>query len=154
MGLDMYLQAKKYHSGYRRDENGEYVPKPAKLIDGMPLREETMELMYWRKNHWLHGFIVEEFADGEDDCKPVYISAEDAEKIADKLEEWADNPEALSPTDGFFFGVRPTDENYEEWRDEYRAEAKAEAKDIRRAVLWLRDAPDHEWRSLEYQASW
>jgi len=153
MGLDMYLQAKKFHSTITRVD-GEYKKKLRPLVDGMPLAEETMELMYWRKNHWLHGWIVEEFANGVDECQPIHLTAEDAEKLAAKLEEWATDPDALAPTDGFFFGVRPHEDHYEEWRDEYRAEAAAEAADIRRAIQWLKDAPDHEWRSLEYQASW
>jgi hypothetical protein len=152
MGLDMYMSAKKYHMSWQKVD-GEMQPKTPRLVDGMPLKEETMELMYWRKNHWLHGWIVETFAD-EDDCRPIALSVEQVREIADKLEEWSEDAAALPPTAGFFFGVLPTDEDYIEWRDEYRSEAKVEAAELRRAAQWAEDEPSGEWRSIEYQASW
>lgn len=155
MGLDMYLTARKYHTTFEKGDDGRLVEHKRKLVDGMPLQSQEMELMYWRKNHWLHGWIVNCFANGEDNCEPIELDAVDLEQIARKLEKWADDPAELAPTDGFFFGVRETDDNYIEWRDEYRADAKAEAADLRRAVEWLQeDTKSREWRSVQYQASW
>jgi len=153
MGLDMYMTAKKYHMEWQKVD-GEMKPKPRKVVDGMPLKEECLEPMYWRKNRWLHGWIVEEFADGEDDCRPIELSTKQVREIADKLEEWSKDWQALPPTDGFFFGVRETDDHYTEWRDEYRKEAKVQAVELRRAAQWMDDEPSGEWRSIEYQASW
>lgn len=154
MGLDMYLTAKKFHTVHEKVD-GKLQHRPRKLVDGFPLEGENLEIMYWRKNHWLHGFIVENFANGVDECQPIELDAADLTMVARKLEKWADDPSEFAPTDGFFFGVRPEDEHYEEVRDEYRKDAVAEAQTLYRAVDWLKaDTEGREYRSVTYQASW
>ena len=49
--------------------------------------------------------------------------------LADKLERWVDDPDALPPIEDKFRGsflVCETDKDYEECRDLYRADAKDE----------------------------
>ena len=57
MGLDMYLEGRK--SRYDKQETE----------DGFPLQTKVLELGYWRKHPNLHGYIVQEFADGVDECQ-------------------------------------------------------------------------------------
>ena len=98
---------------------------------------------------------VENFANGVDECQPIELDAADLTLVARKLEKWADDPSEFAPKDGFFFGVRPEDEHYEEVRDEYRKDAVAEAQTLYRAVDWLKaDTEGREYRSITYQASW
>jgi len=59
MGLDMFLHGEKYFWGH----NGKR-PKE----DGFEVKEHILELGYWRKHPNLHGYIVQTFADGKDEC--------------------------------------------------------------------------------------
>ena len=62
MGLDMYLEGRRF---LRTNwENPEANLKRGKYR----VKEETLELAYWRKHPNLHGFIVQTFADGVDEC--------------------------------------------------------------------------------------
>jgi hypothetical protein len=56
MGLDMYLTGEKFLMTRNLEE------------DGFRLRSKTLELGYWRKHPNLHGYIVQTFADGTDEC--------------------------------------------------------------------------------------
>jgi hypothetical protein len=68
MGLDMYLNGEKFF--YNRRDTGKH-----------PKIGEIYEMAYWRKHPDLHGFIVETFADGIDDCKRIWLSDENIETI-------------------------------------------------------------------------
>jgi hypothetical protein len=127
MGLDMYLTGSKYfHRHGRPRERGE-------------IKEERYELGYWRKHPNLHGFIVEMFADGQDECQEIELSAEDIKKIIGVIEA-----RRLPETTGFFFG-----------ESEDTAERTAEdVKLFREALAWLETEEDGVWRSVTYQASW
>ena len=59
MGLDMYLNAKRYVSNYSeadaelRDELDKLEP-----LAGMPIKEIVCEAMYWRKANAIHDWFV------------------------------------------------------------------------------------------------
>ena len=63
MGLDMYLTGEKFVMATGLQE------------DGFPLRSKTLELGYWRKHPNLHGYIVQTFVGGKDECQEIYLGA-------------------------------------------------------------------------------
>jgi len=124
MGLDMYLTGDRYFMEIRK--RGE-------------VKAERYELGYWRKHPNLHGFIVETFADGMDECQLIELGTDDLKKIIHAVKN-----RELPETTGFFFGV--SDDS-----DEQIAEDVTILED---AIKWLEaDDPD-AWRSIYYQASW
>ena len=147
MGLDMYLTGDKFRaSGVYNKETGEYEPVGPTYVDGFRLSSERLELGYWRKNAPLHVLIVNRFADGKDDCKPIDLGEKQLRLIAELLRS-----ETL-PTDeqcgGCFFGN-------EEWWAECRKDADKDAKVFEAAADWLAsDEGSGFWNSVEYQASW
>lgn len=76
------------------------------------------EYHYWRKFNALHGYIVREFADGEDNCQLIEIGNKDGvKKILDALtttlKQVTDGKKeglAMPPTGGFFFGSTDVDD--------------------------------------------
>ena len=79
MGLDMYLNRKKYVGGYKvsitKSGNGtEDIDKVQYLI---------IEAGYWRKANAIHKWFVENVQDGEDDCKEYYVDENDLKKLLD-----------------------------------------------------------------------
>ena len=127
MGLDMYLTGDKYfHGDGRPRERGER-------------KGEQYDLGYWRKHPNLHGFIVETFADGRDECQEIGLSAADIKTIIRAIEA-----RQLPETTGFFFGKSDGD-------------PERIAEDIRlfeAALNWLETNENGVWRSVTYQASW
>jgi len=156
MGLDMYLSGEKYFV----QDCDKKVPD-ASLIDeneGRPLdaEGEHMEsakyrLGYWRKFAPLHHFIVNEFAEGVDDCRPIGLGYGDLMRIADVIERSALPPD--EDCGGCFFG------SSEIWAY-HRSEAKDHAATFRAAADWIEAAPKYDsgalkqWRSVYYEASW
>lgn len=137
MGLDMYLEGRKFlPTNWNRTE------------EGFRVKEVTVELGYWRKHPNLHGYIVETFAEGRDECQDIELSAENIEQIiaAVKAKE-------LPHTTGFFFGAS---EGTQEEIDE-------DVAIFEKALAWLRSFERSEdqkppaeevWPSVVYRASW
>ncbi len=122
MGLNMHLTGEKYFFG--RTERGQTKGK-------------TVNLGYWRKHPNLHGYIVEEFADGLDDCEKIPLCVEQLEQIIAAVVGGE-----LPETNGFYFGVSDGSETAEDLAI------------LREALAWLQvDEPDVD-RSVCYQASW
>jgi hypothetical protein len=134
MGLDMYLFGKKYL--YWQHE-GQPVTE-----DGFPLKEKKLELGYWRKHPDLHGYIVEKYADGDDNCEEIELGITEIEDIIDAIKT-----KRLPKTSGFFFGESTPD------RDPESLEI------LEKALEWLRVGKQEklgqtESRWIVYQASW
>ena len=125
MGLDMYLSAEKFISGYdhAKDENFK------KILDLMNLDESDVEksaavkvnVGYWRKANAIHNWFVQNVQKGEDNCGTYYVTQQklldlriDAQAALDQIN--AGDPTAASnilpPTSGFFFGSTEVDEWY------------------------------------------
>ena len=158
MGLDHYLYITK-HFAFAYDH-----PNPT-TVDGFELDSHKMTVVEWRKNHWVHQWFCANVSKAANECQEIHVEPEELAQLADKLEAWADDPEALPPVSdevrGSFFGVHLTDPEYEECRDGYRAKAKDEAKKIRKAIEWLKlecefNGRQMEWESryATYRASW
>ena len=105
-------------------------------------REEEEELGYWRKHPDLHGFIVNEFAKGVDECQEIPLKVEDIHAII-RAVLMGDLPK----TQGFFFG-----ESYSPQDPLYEDQAKNDLSILHEALEWLGDSPDT--RRIYYQASW
>jgi hypothetical protein len=92
------------------------------------------ELGYWRKHPNLHGFIVQEFAGGVDECQPIPLTEEDLTAILAATEH-----DRLPHTTGFFFGQSV-------------AEDKPQMIEIiTEAIAWLNQK---KGRKVIYRASW
>ena len=127
MGLDMYLTGSKYLPSF---EN-------VQTEDGFRLKERRLELGYWRKHPNLHGYIVNTFNQGVDDCHEIELCKADIENIIDTVKK-----EKLPNTEGFFFGK--TD----------GSEKKETLEILNGALKWMKEETESEWRSVIYQASW
>lgn len=124
MGLDMYLHAEKYYHG--KAAEGAWKKK-----------SERYDAGYWRKHPNLHGYIVQEFAEGVDECQEIELSADNIRQIIKASKE-----NALPYTTGFFFGESTPKRN---------AEGIAF---FEKALEWLETEEEGVWRSIIYRASW
>jgi len=145
MGLDMYLRGDKFiskwdHSQQKPEGGSLEVDRP--VVDGFEVETYVLDMGYWRKFAPLHVYIVNEFADGVDECQKIDLEADQLRKIANALRD-----NELPKNDdchGFFFG------GPEMW-DEDRSEGKEHAKLFDKAADWVDETP---WGSVTYQASW
>lgn len=129
MGLDMYLTGRKelWGSGKVKDD------------EGYKTEAVEVELAYWRKHPNLHGYIVETFAGGVDDCRPITLNEDNLELILRAIKD-----DELPHTEGFFFGNSPKGQ----------AQMAEDVAIFEAALVWIRtDKPD-EFRSVRYEASW
>jgi len=137
MGLDMYLTGEKLFTGQRdKDE------------DGYEIESIIVSLGYWRKHANLHGYIVKEFANGEDNCQDIDLSIEQLNQLLEAVKD----PANLPFTEGFFFGKSANDQD----------QIDEDVAIITRAIGFL-SAPiltgssrgeNSVWRSVTYRASW
>lgn len=154
MGLDMYLRAKRYVSGYdfSSAEDRETYAKIVEIM-GEALAtgeskgaEVSITTGYWRKANQIHGWFVQNVQNGEDDCKECFVSREALETLkATCLKVLEDNSlaeELLPPAEGFFFG------QYE--YDEYYYEQLRYTVELTHRVLTNTTDED----SIYYQSSW
>ena len=126
MGLDMYLTGEKF------------VMTTGLQEDGFRLRSKTLELGYWRKHPNLHGYIVQTFAGGEDDCQTIDLSGHIRTIIA------AIQAKELPHTTGFFFGA--SDSSQECMEEDITI--------FEKALAWVETDEPGILRSVRYRASW
>lgn len=162
MGLDMYLKASKYVSGYsfNGDEKAAEYNDLLKLVglstedisQDSPSAMINITVAYWRKANAIHAWFIDNCANGEDDCRSTYVSREQLEELletcksaisayksGDKIE--AEN--LITPRGGFFFGSTEIDDWY--------------LQDLEQTVEQLNkilNNPRLKGWSFEYQASW
>jgi len=135
MGLDMFLIGRKTYKGdYSKPEGGRF-PKE----DGYDVVERRLDLGYWRKHPNLHGYIINTFRDGKDDCEPIPLGTERILEIVSAVKS-----RALPGTTGFFFG---RSEDTEEQR-EY------DIQTLMAAYRWMSEDDPDNYRDVIYQASW
>lgn len=130
MGLDMYLEARRFVSGYAHSDEAERTlfDDVAKSIGMQDMHDEryiniSVNVAYWRKANAVHDWFVKNVQDNEDDCRSYYVSREKLRELADicrKVVE-AGTPdvaaELLPTASGFFFGGTEYDEYYFEQVD-------------------------------------
>ena len=146
MGLDMYLNAKRFLWHTEDDLATNIKNNFPDLPERMRIKEVTIEAMYWRKANAIHKWFVDKVQDGEDNCREFEVSLEQLEELLEVIDAVLDNPERASellpPQEGFFFGGTDMDDWY--WQDLKRTQSELQE-------LFTRD-----WRSWDfyYRASW
>ena len=127
MGLDMYLKARRYYSGY------DFTPQEeqdvfTKIVDVLGITVDKNSTLhvdvtvgYWRKANAIHKWFVDNVQLGTDDCGTYYVSKETLKELLDLCKEtleWlsgdktVDSP--LPSQGGFFFGSTDYDEWYKQ----------------------------------------
>lgn len=99
-----------------------YLKEHKVLEDGKPASADAEEIFYWRKFNALHGFIVDTFAGGVDECQTIEIGKDGVAKIVSALKKTARMLNAkhgfdptklpIKPVGGFFFGSTEIDDYY------------------------------------------
>jgi len=126
MGLDMYIR-------HGTDEDWpENVSR--EVADAFYKDFKSRELCYWRKHPNLHGYIVQTFAEGIDECQEIDLTREMVQQILKASEK-----DKLPDTQGFFFG-----QSFPEDKEDTRIQLTA-------LLEWMRKNPG---RRVFYRASW
>ena len=102
MGLDMYLKGSAFLFTDRDN------PERNLMRDGYRVSDVTLDLGYWRKHPNLHGYIVNTFAKGVDQCQDIHLAADDIRDIIAAIKE-----KRLPHTQGPFFGESDGSEDVE-----------------------------------------
>lgn len=164
MGLDMYLSVRKYIGAYDWSANyGEgkppLTPTYKKLVRDFGLKKYENAFGFksghveavaitWRKANAIHQWFVDNCADGEDDCKPVYVPRGQLEELLNTIQTVLldrDKADELLPTqNGFFFGST----EYGEW---YWEDLERTRKELSKL---LETSKDDKEASFIYEASW
>lgn len=171
MGLDMYLRAQKYVSGFRfqRKEGDPEINEFDRLVElfGMgehiaadsPAAYVEFTIGYWRKANHIHEWFVQNVQGGVDECQEAHVSKDQllalrsaCEMVLGVREKVGVNVKAANRTaketlptqEGFFFGSTEYDEWY--WQDTERT-----VEIIDKALALLEG--EGYW-SIIYQSSW
>lgn len=173
MGLDMYLYLKKYEGcsryakGFEEKRKGFYPTELEALAEsqlerGMLSKETSYEVGYWRKANAIHKWFVDHCGGGRDDCKEMYVSIDDLEKLIGDMERVIEDhgmAEASLPTQsGFFFGSTDYDEWYFDTLERSVKMLKPIAEFMRAHIERLKADEGLDWTSphytIAYRASW
>jgi hypothetical protein len=154
MGLDMYLEARKYVSSYSDISDYEAIKEIMELKTGdIPEASSgsvSIGVMYWRKVNSVHEWFVNNVQDGKDDCGQYHVDRdklvelmETCKKVVDNRGDTAVAEELLPTASGFFFG----DTDYEEYYYE--------------GLLWtieglerILNNPAYDHMDFQYSSSW
>ena len=167
MGLDMYLEVRKtvskldYSKFDRQNDewpppnNAEYDHLLGFAPEGLTKYSDfggayiSYTVGYWRKANAIHGWFVNECANGVDQCQPIYVEREKLVELRDLCKSAIAQPamagDILPPTQGFFFGGYEIDEWY--------------LNDLEHTIEMIDHilslVPEGNWDwSFIYQASW
>lgn len=97
MGLDMYMERRRYIGNKYRDEDQKIkvtVPEPDKAFIPIrtPIEEDkitniTEEVGYWRKANAIHRYFVENAGGGEDNCQEMWLSPDVIKELYRRCKE-------------------------------------------------------------------
>ena len=135
----------KLPGNYPEDDWKHYDPEEHEFY-----RKKLEEAIQYKADNYYKGLSCRCcIADGEDNCRPIELSAEDLRWVAKVLKGNAPTslPSNGDVVRGCFFGD-------EEWWDELCERAHEDAKVFEKAAEWLESGGDEYWHSVEYQASW
>ena len=142
----MYLVGHHYNTAYRDD-----IPRPM-LDDKYHIESMTIDLGYWRKHADLHGYIVDTFAKGVDNCMEIELSEESLDKIILAIQ----NDKLKKDHSGFFFGNSTDNGYYNEKEKERAISIFQKAKTfLQEGAKMLEDSNLYmNPRYVSYRASW
>jgi hypothetical protein len=156
MGLDMYLNAKRFLWTIEGNPDVEIANKVMALfpelkpnkkwgLEQSPVSRIIIEAFYWRKANAIHKWFVDNVQGGEDDCGNYEVAREQLSELLDTVKKVLDNhklaTELLPSQGGFFFGGT----DYDEWY----------YKDLEMTKVGIEEAlklPE-DW-DFEYHSSW
>jgi len=95
MGLDMYLNKKTYVGNNYKDKEDQ-VPIKVKNIKQERVTEIVEQVGYWRKANAIHGWIVDNVQDGEDNCEAHYMDLVKIEELLDLTNRVLDASKLIS----------------------------------------------------------
>lgn len=146
MGLDMYLRGEQYNSPYHEE-----LPQP-KLDGKYAISDYKVDLGYWRKHADLHGYIVDKFAEGKDDCQEITLTQKNLEDIIDAIR----NDNLKLDHSGFFFGNSTEFGYYNEPEKNYAISCFEKAIEFLKEGFEMKEKYDLyvEPRGVYYRASW
>ncbi len=162
MGLDMYMYLKKSEnkSNFEEEYEGLYPEEMKQFEEEIAQRnfvsvdyEVSCQVAYWRKANAIHKWIVENCADGRDECQEIYMPIDkliELKKICSNVLENRSLARDLLPTcDGFFFGGQ----KYDEW---YYKDVKYTYDILTKLIDFLTEhSSDANYRyGVIYEASW
>lgn len=154
MGLDMYLNGKRYLWDFGDSADKDIASNIGTMfpeIGDKRVRQVEVEFMYWRKANAIHQWFVDNVQEGEDDCGEYSVREEHLVALRNACQSVIDDPdnaEKYLPTQGgFFFGHTDYDEHYFD--------------EVRRTLDWLNtvlfvnkfDKSLQQW-DFYYQSSW
>jgi len=102
MGLDMYLRAEKYVSGYEfygEEKTEQYRNLVAAfgaedVVDpSTPSATVSFTVAYWRKANAIHKWFVDNVQEGVDDCREYWVGREQLTELRDACQEVLDSLE-------------------------------------------------------------
>lgn len=153
MGLDQYLEARKFVSSYSDAAEYQDLVQSAGFRTGdLPhstYATVSIEAMYWRKANHVHDWFVQNVQDGEDNCRSYYVSRDKLKELLDVCEQVLDarteetSKELLPVASGFFFGSTDYDDYYYESIEE-----------TIEALLKLLKNPTFDGMEFYYSSSW
>ena len=171
MGLDMYLEMRKHvskfdYAAFDREADewpppfaadysalSEYGPEGFDKFSEFGGIQLTFPVGYWRKANAIHGWFVNQLADGVDECQSIYVSRQDLENLRMSCNNVLKCPVGIKqedvaaqygllPTRGFFFGSY----DYDDW---YMEDMKNTVEQIDNIL-----AASNEYSDFIYRASW
>lgn len=125
MGLDMYLEARKFVSGwdFKPEEEREMYRQIVSTVGMDEVQDErfvtvNVNVAYWRKANCIHEWFVKNVQGGVDDCNPYRVDRDkliELQQICERVYKSGDPElaaELLPSASGFFFGSTDYDEYY------------------------------------------
>ena len=168
MGLDQYLYRREYVGGWdwkTVETDGREKALYDNIIDYLgidsveasPHAHIDVCVAYWRKANAVHGWFVNNLANGVDECQPIHVTRQDLVDLREACESVLCVPTnvtgrledtvaeaGLQPTPGFFFGSYDLDE----W---YMNDLELTVKQIDAILATVKET---DWVDFIYQASW
>ena len=162
MGLDMYMYLKKSESKstFEEEYEGLYPEEMKQFEEEIAQRdfvsvdyEVSCQVAYWRKANAIHKWIVDNCADGRDECQEIYLPIGKLIELkricGDVLENHSLAKDLLPTCKGFFFG----EQEYDEW---YYRDVRYTYDILAKLIDFLNEhSSDKECRyGVVYEASW
>jgi hypothetical protein len=154
MGLDMYLDARRYVSNFGNDTglHNKLNELTTSLGYTMEAKEITFRAMYWRKANQIHKWFVDNVQNGVDDCGYYPVSSDQLQQLLIIVNSLLEEKNAkmasskLPPQSGFFFG----NEDINDW---YWEDLESTKEGLEKMFAQIGDNYEFDW-TVTYHSSW